>query len=308
MTSPDQHDRSAVPASGAHARHDTFLVAAHAAGDLSGASLRAVEAQIATCSACSALHDDLRAIATATQSLSSVTIPASAAGRDFRLTPEQAARLDRGRGWRRLLEPLAGSGGAWTRPLAGALTTLGLAGVLLTTVLPGIGGLASSGASQSAPEQLTVQVANPTAVAPGAAGPTAAPAPAGVPDAGGGAGAGAGAVGATSGPSTEVDAFAPDVKASAEAASGDNTGRNAASAAPGPPDQPTQETAPTYAAGQGPAQSVTGVPASTAQDGMNYEPLIEASSPSSLLAIASVVLIVLGLAIFGLRFVARRYT
>jgi anti-sigma factor RsiW len=301
MTSPDQRDRSGAPATAAHARHDTFLVAAHAAGDLSGASLRAVEAQIATCSACSALYDDLRAIATATQSLSNVTIPASAAGRDFRLTPEQAARLDRGRGWRRLLEPLAGSGAAWTRPFAAALTTLGLAGVLLTTVLPGLGGLASSGASQSAPERITVQ----------AAGPTAAPVPAGAPDAGAGAGeggAGGGAVGATSGPSTAVDAFAPDVKASAEAASGDNTGRNATSEAPGPPDEPTQATAPTYAAGQGPVQTGAGVPASNAQDGTTYEALNESSSTASLLPIASVVLIVLGLAIFGLRFVARRYT
>ncbi len=39
---------------------------------------------------------------------------------------------------------------------------------------------------------------------------------------------------------------------------------------------------------------------------MKYEPLAESSSPNSLLSIASVVLIVLGLALFGLRFVARR--
>src|SRR5260221_5690285 len=135
MTSPDPRDRAAAAFPAAHARHDTFLVAAHAAGDLAGASRYAAESQIATCTACSALSDDLRVIAGATQSLSKVTIPASASGRDFRLTPEQATRLNRGRGWRRILEPLARGGGAWTRPLAAALTTLGLAGVLLTTLL-----------------------------------------------------------------------------------------------------------------------------------------------------------------------------
>ena len=298
MTSPDQRDRPSAAATGAHARHDTFLVAAHAAGDLSGASLQAADAQIVTCSACSALYDDLRAIATATQSLSSVTIPASAARRDFRLTPEQAARLNRGRCWRRLLEPLAGSGVAWTRPLAAALTTLGLAGVLLTTVLPGLGGLAGSGGAASMPQdRLTVQ----------AAGPTAAPIPAAAPEAGTPE-AGAGAAGPTSGPSTAPDAFAPNAKASAEAATGDNSGRNATSAAPGPAAAPTQATAPTYAAGEAPTQPLAGAAASNAQDGITFEPQSESSSPSSLLPIASVVLIVLGLAIFGLRFVARRYT
>src|SRR5258706_10833940 len=114
MTSPDSRDRSDAAVSAAHARHDTFLVAAHAAGDLSGPSRSAAESQIATCTECSSLYDDLRVIAGATQSLSKVTIPASASGRDFRLTPEQAARLNPGRGWRRLLEPLASPSGAGT--------------------------------------------------------------------------------------------------------------------------------------------------------------------------------------------------
>jgi hypothetical protein len=294
MTSPESRDRSAAAALAAHARHDTFLVAAHAAGDLSGASRSAAELQIATCTACSALHDDLRAITGATQSLSKVTIPASASGRDFRLTPEQAARLNRGRGWRRLLEPLAGSAGAWTRPLAAALTTIGLAGILLTTVLPGMGGLAGGSAAASAapaaPEQLTVQSA-----------PTAAPAPAagGVPD------TDAGAAGATSGPSTAVDQFGPAANPSPEAATGSAFGRNSTTEAPGPPKAAASTTAPAYAAGGAPVQSA-GAPTSNAQDGMKYEPLEPSSSPSSLLSIASVVLIVAGLVLFGLRFVARR--
>lgn len=288
MTSPDQRDRS-LAAPGAHARHDTFLVAAHAAGDLSDASLRAVEAQIATCSACAALHDDLRAIAAATQSLAKVTIPASMAGRDFRLSPEDAARLDRGRGWRRLLAPLAGSGGAWTRPFATALTTLGLAGILLTTVLPNLGGLAGSGAASMPQEQLSVGAAT---AAPAPDLPQ--PAPGGFPE------AGAGAVGATSAPSA-VDALGPDTKASPEAPTGESSGRNVTGTSPAPPDSPTQATAPAYAAGQ--------APAATGDQGgaMTYEPQLEVTgSPLSLLGIGSAVLLLLGLALFGLRLLARR--
>ena len=294
MTSPDPRDRATAAAPAAHARHDTFLVAAHAAGDLSGASRTAAESQIATCTACSALYEDLRAIADATQSLAKVTIPASASGRDFRLTPEQAARLNRGRRWRRLLDPLAGSSGAWTRPLAAALTTLGLAGLMLTTVLPGLGGLGASTAAASAapaaPEQVTAQAA-----------PTAAPAPAagGVPD------TGAGAVGVTSGPSTALDQFGPVTKAS-PAATGATSGRNSTTEATGPPAGASPTTAPDYAAGAAPGQSAVGPPDANAQDGMKYEPLQEGSSRGSLLPIASIVLIVLGLSLFGLRLVARR--
>jgi hypothetical protein len=304
MTAPDPQNRSVAAAPAAHARHDTFLVAAHAAGDLDGASRSAAESQVAGCTACSALYEDLRAIAGATKSLSNVTIPASAAGRDFRLTPEQAARLDRGRGWRRLLAPLAGSGLAWTRPLAGAVTTIGLAGVLLTTVLPGVGGLASGGASSSAPERLTVQTGGPTPAVPVVAGPTAAPAPAagGVPDAGGG-------TDATSGPSTAVDEFGPAAiasapNASAEAAGVDTAGRTANSHAPAP-SKSAGASGPEFAAGGAPAESAAG-PTSNAQDGMKYEPLQQTSSQGSWLPIASVALMLLGLALFGLRFVARR--
>ena len=299
MTSPDPRDRSTVAAPAAHARHDTFLVAAHAAGDLEGAPRSAAESQIATCTACSALYDDLRAIAGATQSLSKVTIPASASGRDFRLTPEQAARLDRGRGWRRLLQPLA-SGASWTRPLAAALTTLGLAGVLLTTVLPGLGGLGASSAAASAapaaPEQVTAQSA-----------PTAAPVPAagGVPEAGGG-------VAVTSGPSTALDQFGPAANPSpeaanpsSEAAAGANVGRNSTTEAPAPAKAATPTTAPGFAAGGAPAESVAG-PITNTQDRMKYEPLSQNAAGDSLLPIASIVLIVVGLALFGLRFVARR--
>ena len=48
------------------------------------------------------------------------------------------------------------------------------------------------------------------------------------------------------------------------------------------------------------------VPITNAQDGMKYEPLSQSSPGDSLLPIASIVLIVVGLALFGLRFVARR--
>ena len=101
-----------------HDRHDPMLVAALAAGDLAGTERDQAIALTASCAECAALHDDLVAIARAT---ASVPPPIRGAGRDFRLTPEQAASL-RPTGWRRFVP--AGGRGAFTRPLGVALATL----------------------------------------------------------------------------------------------------------------------------------------------------------------------------------------
>jgi hypothetical protein len=116
----------------AHRDHDTILIAALAAGDLTDLARADAEALAAACPDCAALHADLLAIAAATREL-----PAPVRIRDYRLTPEQADRL-RPSGLRRLLEAFGSPRLAVTRPLALAFTTLGIAGLLLTAV-PAVG-------------------------------------------------------------------------------------------------------------------------------------------------------------------------
>ncbi len=64
-------------------------------------------------------------------------VPVAPRRRDYRLTPEDAARL-RPTGWRRALAWLAAPGST-VRPLASGLAALGVVGILLTTGLPGFG-------------------------------------------------------------------------------------------------------------------------------------------------------------------------
>src|SRR6478752_2648431 len=127
-----------------HHRHDPMLVAALAAGDLAGTDRDQVIALTASCADCAALHDDLVAIARAT---ASVPPPIRGTGRDFRLTPEQAASL-RPSGWRRFVP--AGGGAAFTRPLGAALATFGIAGILIGTLSLGFTGGSAASAPQPA--------------------------------------------------------------------------------------------------------------------------------------------------------------
>src|SRR4051794_33948902 len=128
---PHVHDAS--PAS--HDRHDRLVVAALAAGDLTGTELDQARALIASCPECAALHGDLIAIARATATLPP---PILSAGRDFRLSPAQAESLAL-RGWRRFL-PAGRTSSPFTRPLGVALATLGIAGLLIGTVPLGFPG------------------------------------------------------------------------------------------------------------------------------------------------------------------------
>ncbi len=125
------------PARADHARHDLSLIAGHAAGDLSNLETATAAALLATCTHCAEVHHDLVAIASATRALP----PATRAPRDFRLTAEQADLLRRGSWLRALLRPFASAGSA-TRPMARAFTSIGLAGLFVAVVLPGmLGGL-----------------------------------------------------------------------------------------------------------------------------------------------------------------------
>jgi hypothetical protein len=154
-----------------HHDHDLLLIAANAADDLVGAERQRAETLLATCGDCEALHSDLLAITAATRSVPAV----ASAPRDFRISPEQAARLRR-RSWlRAALAPFQGAGSA-ARPIAAACTSLGVAGLLVVTLLPaGLGGSAAS-----APERDLAQSGAVASAAAGAPAPaaTAAPAPA----------------------------------------------------------------------------------------------------------------------------------
>ena len=122
-----------------HTRHDVTLIPGLAAGDLSDSERNRAEALLASCTPCADLHRDVLAIAAATTALPS---PA-ATTRDFRLAPEQAERLRRGSWLRAALRPF-GSARSATRPMAAAFTSLGIAGLLVATVLPSLLGSAAS--------------------------------------------------------------------------------------------------------------------------------------------------------------------
>lgn len=115
------------------------LIVALDAGDLAGAERARAELLPTACAGCAALLADLGAIRGAMTAL-----PVPARRRDYRLSPEDAARL-RPSAWRRLLHWLAAPGSS-VRPLATGLATLGVAGLLLTAGLPGLGGLGAGGA------------------------------------------------------------------------------------------------------------------------------------------------------------------
>ena len=136
-----------------HDRHDPMLVAALAAGDLAGTERDQAIAQTQTCRDCAALHDDLVAIARATAALPP---PIRSAGRDFRLTPKQAAELRRG-DWRRFL-PSIQPGSSGSRNLGIALATFGLVGLFIGSVGLPLGGFGSSGAAAPAPATVEAPV------------------------------------------------------------------------------------------------------------------------------------------------------
>ncbi len=123
----------------AEAQEHAALIVALDAGDLAGLELTSAESLVASCGGCAALADDLLAIRGAMTAL-----PVRSRRRDYRLTAEDAARL-RPSGWRRVIEWLAAPGST-VRPLATGLATLGLAGLLLTSGVPGmLSGFGSAG-------------------------------------------------------------------------------------------------------------------------------------------------------------------
>src|SRR6476646_6590491 len=152
------HVSEAIAAS--HDDHDLLLVAAFAAGDLTGAERDLARSLTASCGECAALHADLVAIARATATLPP---PIASAGRDFRLSPAQAASLRR-TGWRRLL-PASGTS-PLTRPL-------GVAGLLISNVSLGTFSLGSGAPAPIAGGPAAAASTSQERTAAGAAAPSA---------------------------------------------------------------------------------------------------------------------------------------
>ncbi len=111
-----------------HEAHDRLLIASLVDRSISEPERARAEAQLRACGACAELHGELVALSEATRAL-----PVPARPRDFTLTPADAERL-RVRGWRRLIAAIGSSRDAFSRPLAIGFTTLGLAGLLVSTV------------------------------------------------------------------------------------------------------------------------------------------------------------------------------
>ena len=142
-----------------HSTHDTHLIAAAVDRTADEPTRIAAERQVAECHECASLLADLRAISSGLEALPR-SLPVT---RDYRITPERAARL-RPRGWRRFLDGFAGTPSL--RPFASALTTLGVAGLVLTIALPNLG-LFGAGAGGAAPAALEAQGSGTGSNAPG---------------------------------------------------------------------------------------------------------------------------------------------
>ena len=113
---------------GTHRDHDPILISAAAAADVNGRSLTETRWLLARCADCRLLAADLRAIAAATRQVPPVRRP-----RGFTIDPGAVGGMGRVR-WRRLLGAMGGPRFGLAAPVGGALTALGLAGMLLTTV------------------------------------------------------------------------------------------------------------------------------------------------------------------------------
>lgn len=247
-----------IPA--AHAQHDLLLIAGHAAGDLSDAERTRADAVLASCTTCADIRRDLLAIAAATHSLPTI----ARAPRDFRLTPGQAASLRRGGLRKSLLRPFAAQRSG-VRPMAMAFTSLGLAGLLVANILPGLFG--------------STALLAPFPAAGGAAEATAAAnAPSAVAD---------------RGPAAQPEASDGSIEVQVGQPTSD-TGKSNDYSSQGQASQPPHLTA---------AGGPTSDPSANRTDLVARERSIAESNP---IFVVSLALLALGLALFAIRFAARR--
>jgi len=160
-----------------HATHDRLLIANLIDRSPGEADRALAEEQMAGCPECVLLYDDLMALSAATRAM-----PVPSRRRDFTLTRADAERLRISR-WRRALAAIGSPRDAFSRPLAIGLTTLGLAGLLVATIpgaIPGLGGAATSqstvadAARNAAGEAGPGEAANPEVMNQGSGAPSAA--------------------------------------------------------------------------------------------------------------------------------------
>ena len=258
----------------AHPTHDPELIAAAADGQLAGADLDRARTWLAACAACADLHDDLVAIAAANR-----TMPTPVRARDYTLTAEDAARLRSG-GWRGFLARIGTPRDAFSRPLALGFTTLGLAGLLLTSVPSlSLSGAASAPAPADAVVEQTSKTGTPDdtrnvfsgqAEQPGLASAAASAAPA-----------------------------APDVVGEAAEGGADGPGRSSAGGA-----LPSAAPVPAEASETDTSQTDASQP-ETMRMSATEDALAGSTGPSTVTILSGLILLG-GLGLFGLRWSARR--
>ena len=274
------------PDTAGHAGHDTMLVASLADHSSSAADRASAEALIDACDHCAELHTDLVTLAAATRRL-----PTPARPRDYTLTAGEAARLRSP--WRRFLGAIGSPRDALSKPLAVGLTTLGIAGLLVTAVPSMSFGSASSSAGGPA--------AAPPAAATGAGAPgfgVVAPEASGASDLSGEA---ATAAGASVGPvPAAAGASAVPGQAALPDAASSQPSRVTIQAQPQP--SPATVVAPLInGSGKATGSGDTGL-----DQGANRDGALSSTTSGPSLSLVSAVLLAVGLVLFGIRRVARR--
>jgi hypothetical protein len=290
MTDRMSHDPAAP-----HAGHDLLLVAAHVAGDTTGVEAARGRELIAGCGECRDLAVDLAALRTVARQL-----PPPQRSRDFRLSPETAARLRVRSPWRQVVEGVTSPRG-FGRPLAATLMTLGLAGLMVSATplgAPLAGTFATRENAERALAPSDVGSGYSGGSASEAASPSVAPGGRTPQDSASGGGAVDTAKGAPGGPSASAS---PDIPPAAIMAG--PSGAEDQAATPGPTNA---------GPGQGPVTSSDGLRASASPGALvangNAAGARDATTPSgwagpSPLALLSAAFLLAGLGIL----VARRH-
>ena len=250
-----------------HASHDRLLVARFVGGDVSDAEADAARELLSACPDCRLLASDLLAISRATSEL-----PAPIRTRDFRISPEEAARLRRSglRSWlSRLAGGLDGASGRLVplQRLAAATVAIGLVMAVVTSPA-GIPGFSSGGTTLKSAGQAVSPPEGAGSVA-GAA-PTAAPAAVAAAPAASAAGPAAmAAASAAAAPAGPLTAPAPAATAGGVAAPAATGGPLTAPAA-GPTGPPAVDRSSGAAPPSPPAAAVAPVPGPSAQPGVAF--------------------------------------
>lgn len=263
-----------------HPAHETMLVASLVDHSLPASDRDAAQRMVDTCRRCAELHADLLALRHATRTMSTPPRP-----RDYRLTAADAERL-RPVGIRRWIVAFGSTRDAITRPLAIGLTTLGIVGLLVSSApLLSFGGASSSasgGPAAGAPLPAASQPAMDVAV--------------GAPT------VGAGAAEATSPPAADAAASAipaPQAPAVLPAASAPTGG---AEFLGGQGDRSSGAAGPKAAAATAPVPGVSNQDRAVPVQGSQPAAPGPAMSP----VLVSSVLLLAGLGLFLLRWMARR--